>query len=824
MTVARVAARLALRRPRSVIACAGLIVVVGFALASRLALQTDLAELLPPNAPSVIGLRALSDRVGGTGNVAIAIESVDGHPDALRTYVPHLASELRRQLGVELLSLRYRRTDVERFHRRYAAYYSPLADLEAWSRRVDNALATRKNPLYVDLGDGDELHDLADEVRAARGKLAPANDADPESGIFMTEGGRLAVVFVRPAADSLNLAGSAGLLDHIQHIVASTQPAAAGVRIAGYTGSIPTAITEVDAVRHDIVDTAIIVLVAVGGVLILYFRGVRELFVLVAPLVVGTAVALGFAELWIGHVNAQTAFLGSIIVGTGINYGIILLDRYRVARAEVDAEAALEAAIAGTLRATSIAALATAASFGVLAAGELESFRQFGWIGGIGILACWLATFTVIPACLALFPRREPRRGRIHPLATATAWFGRISERAPWVVVSIVAACAAGGTMLAIAARDHAVETDLRKLATRSSETTGIERLDNRLRPMDDRSSTPAVIATESREDTQKVCDLLNERARGDLHGVVVRCYSLADLFPQDLDQRQPVIAHLRDALADIDPDDIAADDRADLAELQRALAERPPDEASLPDELKQYFVERDGSTGKLAYVEPLGENIEATLYKFTDAIRNIRLPSGRVVKSSGDLVVFADVLRTVRRDSYRLTLAAALLVLLVLATVSRRAATTARVAGALLVGVAIMLGAAIVLGQRLNFFNFVALPTTFGIGIDYAINLEEAIRARPQASLAHTLCVCGPAVVLASLTSILGYASLLVADSRALSSFGALAITGEAACVLVAMTLIPAMWSISRRTASSQSGKGSGLEHPGEIVRRRHR
>ena len=69
-----------------------------------------------------------------------------------------------------------------------------------------------------------------------------------------------------------------------------------------------------------------------GITLVLYFGGVRELALMSGAVVVGTAVALGFAELWIGHVNAQTAFLGAIIAGTGINYGIIFLDRYRAAR------------------------------------------------------------------------------------------------------------------------------------------------------------------------------------------------------------------------------------------------------------------------------------------------------------------------------------------------------------------------------------------------------------------------------------------------------------------------------------------------------------
>src|SRR5205814_1071381 len=104
-------------------------------------------------------------------------------------------------------------------------------------------------------------------------------------------------------------------------------------------------------------------------------------------------------------------------------------------------------------------------------------------------------------------------------------------------------------------------------------------------------------------------------------------------------------------------------------------------------------------------------------------------LPSGKVIESSGDLVVFADVLRAMRRDVTYLTVAAATLVLLVLGLVSRRWDTFIRVGGSLVAGVAVMLGVAVLVGEKLNFFNFVALPTTFGIGIDYAINIDERLR-----------------------------------------------------------------------------------------------
>jgi predicted RND superfamily exporter protein len=805
--LARALTRLALRWPWLVVASGLALAVAGVALAAQLSLQTDLSELLPPRAPSVIALRALNQRVGGTGSVAIAIESPSGAP-ALRAYMPELVEALRRGLGADLLSLRYTRKDVNDYFKKYAAYYVSLADLEKWQQELAQAVA-KQNPAYVELEEhpADPLKQLADEVRSAQKRVGPNNAYDEETGLLMHEGGHLGVVFVRPASNSLNLGGSDRMMERIAAIVEATQPVSHGVHIAGYTGSIPVAITEVAAIRRDIVSTAILVILGVGGIVTMYFRGIRELMLMSGAVTVGAAVALGFAELWIGHVNAQTAFLGAIIVGTGINYGIIFLDRYRHARVNAEAfEAALERACAQTLRATGIAALATAISFGVLAAGEVESFHQFGWIGGIGILTCWIATFTLVPAVCVLFDRnRAPRtRPGFEVVSRAFERIGRGCERAPRAVAGIVIALAAASIAVAVAFAVHGtvIETDLRKLGTKSAETSGIEKLDNRLRRMDEGSSNPAVVATHSREETRPVCDILNERARTDLHDIILRCYSIETLLPQDLARRQPLIDKVRHDLDAVDEDELDARDRADLADLRRALTEQPPTTADLPQQMSELFTERDGSVGKLAYVEPHHEEIEANLYKFTDAIRSIRLPSGRVIESSGELVVFADVLRAMRHDATKLTFAAALLVLGVLAAVTRRAGSFLRVGGALVAGVAVMCGVAVVLGQKLNFFNFVALPTTFGIGIDYAINIEERIRQRGRAALPAALAESAPPVVLASLTSMIGYASLLPADSRALASFGALAILGELACVVVAVVFVPALWATSRRAA----------------------
>jgi hypothetical protein len=64
-----------------------------------------------------------------------------------------------------------------------------------------------------------------------------------------------------------------------------------------------------------------------------------------------------------------------------------------------------------------------------------------------------------------------------------------------------------------------------------------------------------------------------------------------------------------------------------------------------------------------------------------------------------------------------------------------------------------------------------------------------------------------GSAVALCSITTIIGYSSLLLASNRALQSFGRLANLGEVTCLLAALLVLPALatWLLRRPKTSKQ-------------------
>jgi predicted RND superfamily exporter protein len=231
-------------------------------------------------------------------------------------------------------------------------------------------------------------------------------------------------------------------------------------------------------------------------------------------------------------------------------------------------------------------------------------------------------------------------------------------------------------------------------------------------------------------------------------------------------------------------------------------------------------LAEKDGERGRLVVIEP--EPAASTdlryLLKYSNSFRETQLHSGKIVRGSGRAVIFADILQAVVHDipkavalSLGLTLAA------VLAAFGRAGWHALTVLFALVVGVA---GEAVFLygfGVKINFLNFAALPVTFGIGVDYAVNVVQRYRADGSRDILASLRTTGGAVVLCSLTTMLGYFALLRSHNRAIRSLGLIAVVGEVSCLFAAVTVLPALWLLVERRRRRQPAPevptvGSGI------------
>ena len=130
----------------------------------------------------------------------------------------------------------------------------------------------------------------------------------------------------------------------------------------------------------------------------------------------------------------------------------------------------------------------------------------------------------------------------------------------------------------------------------------------------------------------------------------------------------------------------------------------------------------------------------------------------------------------------------------------------TPYVLASLLMGVLWMLALCMALRIKINFINFIAFPITFGIGVDYAVNVMARYVSDGGRDVGGAIRGTGGAVALCSVTTIIGYSSLLVAKNVGLYYFGFLAVLGELTCLTVAVIVLPAALLAWRRKSEATS------------------
>jgi predicted RND superfamily exporter protein len=780
-----------------VLAAGAIIMLVFAALATKLELRTNVAELLPSKDPAVQELHELATRIGGTSVLQIAVESPDR--DANLKLASALTAKLR-ALGPDVIQMATFDVRAEKkFFWDHRWLYAPLSELESLRDAIRAEIRKKKNPLYVDvLEDPESPKDILERMKKRGERIDQF-----QSGYFEGDGGRIVAIVCRPPGGLFAERAGERLAQAAKQLVADAHPERYHPQMTlGLTGDVMAQLEEREALENDLVWATAVCVTLVCLVVIIFYGRFRAVPFVGIPAVMGVAVAFGAAELAFGYLNASTAFMGSIVVGNGINFPIITLARYEEERrAGKTPREAAGIAMQATILPTAIASLGAAIAYASLVVTRFRGFSQFGVIGGIGMVAAWLATMTLLPALWAAFDQRERATRRFAPPVTAFSDFvSRAATQAPRTCLWIFAIL----TVLSVIPLGRYLgdpfEYDFRNLRNRRSLESGAAALAPRVDKIFGRTLTPAVVIADKRIHTGEIRNKIYERDKvlpgGPLIGDIT---TLEDFLPGSVAEQQKKLAVLGDLRELVDGKELqlaSDDDRKQLLELRPPEDLRPVVDGDLPLEIRRPFTESDGTIGRIVLVyhdEHVSVWNGRNLMRIADLIGEIPLDDGTVVRSSGHAVIFAAMIRSIVHDAPLATGAAILGVAALVIALTRGRFGAALVIGTLISGVLWMLGAAAWAGVRTNFLNFIALPITFGIGVDYGINIYLRYKLEGRGRVGRAVRATGGAVALCSLTTSIGYAALLVADNQALRSFGNMAILGEVACLSAAVVGMPA-------------------------------
>ncbi len=838
------------RRPLWVLALVVLITAPAIWAATRLDLWTGFDALLPENKPSVIESRRVGEKTAGVASLILVIDGKD--PDKLVRFGDALLPDLR-ALGPDWVGTAENGIQAQRnFFEQHRALYLPYDRLEKVYALIDARLSYEIYGSFTDEAPEPVTRAAIERILNPEGKsvaAAATGGGGPPypNGYYMNaERTRLITILRTPIAAG-DLVGSTALRKKVEDVVAAKNPASFDPSITvGYTGDIVTASEQYGTVKNDMASVGILGILLILFVDWLFFLRLRAVLAMAIAIGVGMAWCFALTFVFIGHLNTASGFLVSIVFGNGINVGILLRARFNEARREgLSLRDAALTSYRGTWRATLTVAVAAAVGYGSLASTSFRGFRDFGLIGGYGMLLCWVATYVVMIPLLALFEPwghtegGPPKKGLWHRGIPFGAPFARLLPVAPRFVAALAVAFAVfAGWHTWRYLKSDPIEYELWRLendpgppVARSSASV----LGDSVGPICGRTGPDGMAILVDRVDqVQPLTQALQTRwdaAPADKKPFA-RVYTILDLIP---DRQPEKLKLLKDARARLerlrelgkisDADWASANEwvPADLAQF--GIAE-------LPEQVARPFTERDGTRGRIVYIAPTeNESVRDVRYlrRWADSFRFVQLPNGETIVGGGRAVVVADMLEAVIGEGPKATLVSMLgtaLVVFFAGLVARappgspggvRRLRRGLVTG-LLVLVALAMGMSFMgaafewVGLKINFLNFIAIPITCGIGADYAINVVHRWRAEGPGKLALAVRETGGAVVLCSLTTTLGYLALLRSINAAVRTFGTAAVLGEVSCLLAALVALPALlWILDRRASA-----GAPAEKPG--------
>ena len=486
----------------------------------------------------------------------------------------------------------------------------------------------------------------------------------------------------------------------------------------------------------------------------------------------------------IKYLNINTAFLISIILGNGINSPIILLGRYGEERqAGKPVTAALATAMTTSLTGIFAAVAAASVAYGCLLVTSFRGFNQFGLLGGAGMLLVGLMTFVLVPPLVIFGERRWP--GAFTPRRNLWripfSWIGELAAQEP-------AAAGADGARRPSARRrcrwskwaKDPLEWNLEKLRDDESPSQKLWKTMEQLGMGDVGAGyigNNGVLLVDKPEQADAVAhgDEGAGRGQGAEATCSRKCAPSTSMLPKHQAEKLEMLARIR---RKIDKHD-EHDERRRAAKEAQSGGRRTTCTCSASTScrgvVREAFTETDGQRGRL-----IGIDVDHTTYYDWNGHDLLRMSPALTVDALGQTwvaasaaTVFAGMLETIIADGPRVTMCGGHRRDAAGAAPRSGCAGRRRCCSPSASAWCGWAGSSARIALKLNFMNFVALPITLGVGADYAANIWARCAPRAPGGVKTVIAETGSAVALCSLTTIIGYSSLLLSRNRALRSFG---------------------------------------------------
>jgi len=323
-------------------------------------------------------------------------------------------------------------------------------------------------------------------------------------------------------------------------------------------------------------------------------------------------------------------------------------------------------------------------------------------------------------------------------------------------------------------------------------------------------SSVPTVLLFDSEAEAQSVHEYFRERLDAGELDTVRTVNSIHAFMPgteQEQEERLEEIRKLRKLHRNEDLSVLEDETREQIERFEPSLdVDQPVDIYDLPDWTKRLYRENgpgahDPSNGEAFAFENVlfvtskgGLNNGDQAREFLGELRGSEKATGADFQIASPASVYIATLDSLRYEGFRLVLIALAVILAFLCVVFRHPLRGLVAAAPLVFGLLWMAGLAYLVGIRFDMFNVIIIPAIIGIGVDDGVHFYSRYLEYGRGSLWPTLKTVGTTIIMTSLTSMVGFGGLALADYHGVRSIGHLAVTGILTTLLATLIILPAL------------------------------
>lgn len=813
--IAQTIARLVAHRPW-IMAVAGisLLVLSAIVLFSRQAFDTDILNLLPADRPAVKGLKIANERFTQARELTFVIQGKD--PEEVDAFEAFLASKLRAQpwvvrvLDGSPIESTEGRADLQKLLIPLLLNLPPDQFRRAIGLLDPVAIRNRITHLRMQLEAGSPAAQVELEtdplgLLAAAAKPLAETSAMSDSFDLVSPDGRLRIIPVVTNQPSLSASDCSELMTKVRTFMAGVRKDfGSGAPELSVTGRTPYVDEIASSMQRDIALTSLVSLLTVTALFWFSFRRVVPLIGVSLLLATSAFVALAVGSLVFHELNVIAIGFCSILFGLGDDFGLLLYEAYRHERREgATHEGAITKALHSMLPGILWVTVTTAIGFLALTLSGSSGFAQLGAMVSLGVAVCAI----LVPTFIFLFIRDDARP---LPAEKPVRFLDRPARiLTPAVVVLLVM------TVFAFApVRSLSFDTSPHSLEPK--DIPAARALDALMEAMP-AAFEPALVVMQApnvdvaRTQSVKLDIELRQLVRD---GVLDGFSSPTPLLLSPAIARtneksfSPQIAYRANEMFGSALEENGFSKNAfqstfqtlrDLEDLQNQPLAPAWNRVLPPSSPWWFIIDRmlapDGTT-TATFLKPSPDySGTAASGILESAVRAAGVP-GYVTgwtQTLGTLVPWAE------NELGTFGSGVACVILVVLGIVYR----DPRDWLAHLIGLALATGATVatlkLIGTKIDLLNVLAFPLMLAVGVDYGMHLILAVRD------GHMKSVLKP-VVISGLTTVTGFASLMLARNPSLSGLGTVCAIGVGWSLVAAVAIVLPLSLLLRRLASYQN------------------